>query len=149
LEVNDNFWIGLGGPYDSTEMIINDQPRGWWRNLARLIQGERIIFIWDQQVEGEQADLAKLAELANIQMLSRNHQQFRDLTFVRELSTLNHLSVRESGVSVLAPIARLRNLRSLSLDRTRVRDISPIAGLKNLRGLSLEDVDDITPLVGL
>ncbi|HEY2838367.1 MAG TPA: hypothetical protein VGJ26_04420, partial [Pirellulales bacterium] len=81
LQAN-GFSVELGGPYDSW----GGMDQGWRRNLARRIQGERILRIWS--APPEVSDVLSLDGLTNIQALSLDSTQVSDLTPLAKLTDL-------------------------------------------------------------
>lgn len=137
------------GLYDSLELHNNNQPQGWWRDLTRIVLGERIRKI---RVDGNTMDLTPLAQLTKLSVLEASSTSVRDLTPLAGLSSLRELTIDSSwSLRDLSPLAGLTELERLHLSSPSLRDLSPLAGLTKLEYLLVNSplVNDLAPLAQL
>ncbi len=72
-------------------------------------------------------DIAPLAELTQLKVLSLNGVPISDITPLAELTQLQELDLTATDVADLTPLARLTQLRYLNLSATKVTDLTPLA----------------------
>lgn len=92
-----------------------------------------------------------VGEAKDLQTLTVNDGEVKDLTGLEEFTGLQHLDLADTQTSDLSPIAGLTALETLDLGSTRVTTVRDLAGLTNLRVLNLSDtsVADARPLATL
>ncbi|HEY2839975.1 MAG TPA: hypothetical protein VGJ26_12545 [Pirellulales bacterium] len=137
----------FGGAYDLWE--LQNQPQGWWKDLARRVMGDRLIQAGPPTFDFN--DLTPISASSNLQVLYLHETSVSDLTPLVGQSNLLILLIMSTQVSDLTPLAELKRLQELYLYETPVRELAPLARLKNLRILSFSatQVGDLTPLAGL
>jgi len=139
-----SYEVMLCGPYDTYDPSIYKGRQAWWRNLTRLVLGERILSV-DTPFRPEFKDLTPFGGLKNLRELYI-HTAASDLTPFD-----GALRFESKKVHDLTPLNKLKKLQTLDLHCSSVHDLTPLAGFKNLEELNLFDsqVSDLTPLVGL
>jgi hypothetical protein len=139
----------LGGPYDLWELSLQGKPQAWWRNLARMVLGERIIGVWGLKPESDDPTL--LTGLTSFQILNFQTTKATDLTLLPQLRNLRSLHLSNATLKDLTPLVGLTDLQCLLVNSNQVGDLTPLAGLINLKALVLSHThaSDLTPLIGL
>lgn len=97
------------------------------------------------------ADLAYLADMPNLQLLTLQGAKITDLSPLANLSKLRKLNIDYSDISDLSPISEMTSLVEMDLRYTNVSDLSPLENLVNLQYLWLEGcpITDYSPLVAI
>jgi internalin A len=97
------------------------------------------------------AELALLAALTKLEILTVVDARVSDLAPLAGLSALQTLYVSDTQVTDLAPLAGLSALQNLSVSGTQVTDLAPLAGLSALQNLNVYStkVTDLSALVPL
>ena len=141
------FEVELKGPYDSGFRGGPSQPG--WRNIARQVIGERIVFFRASSHDFE--DLTPLANLSRLQQLGLDDTNVSDLTPLARLRSLREIALSGTKVTDLSPLAGLTELTFLKACYIPVSDVSPLKGLKKMEWVSIRGtkVTDISPLAGL
>jgi Leucine-rich repeat (LRR) protein len=96
-------------------------------------------------------NLAPISDFGELTFLSLADSQVTDLFSVSGLGALRWLNVEGTSVSDLSPVSSLTALIGLYLSRTQVSDLSPVSSLMSLEWLYLDDtqVSDLSPVSGL
>ena len=142
------FEVRFKGPYDSG-FRPGGPPQSGWRNIARQVIGERIVFLQSSSHDFE--DLTPLANLSRLQQLGLDDTNVSDLTPLARLRSLQEIALSRTKVTDLSPLAGLTELTFLKACYIPVSDVSPLKGLKKMEWVSIRGtkVTDISPLAGL
>jgi len=141
--------VRFGGPFDSWNLDDPNLPQVWWRNLARIVLGDRVVEVGGPPREFD--DLKPLVGLGNLRIIQLHNTLIRDIAPLASLKNLREISLTFTQVSDLTPLANLRNLQSLALTGVPATNFAPLAGLRNLRFLLVGSTkfSDVTPLGSL
>jgi hypothetical protein len=155
--------VGVGGPLAR----VNRQPNKLgsrvlgisynvaddtlMRRCAERFFGNRIAVMAFTSYERHLHDLAPLAGLTNLQVISVNGEPIHDIKPLGRLTTLRWLNLGRTQISDFRPLAGLTNLEVLELDNTSIADLAPLVGMKKLHTIGLNDthITDISQLKDL
>lgn len=96
-------------------------------------------------------EIAPLAKLSSLQLLSLENTQIVEIEPLAKLSTLKTINLSGTKVRDIKPLEALFALQSIDLSRTQVRDLEPLLNLTALTALYLSNtpVSDLKPLANL
>ena len=151
-------WLRLTGKATPTSLPPMPSLRGLrlWSDVASvgfLANTPGLRSLWLHGAD-ELTDLAPLASLPHLEMLTLRKSAATDLSPLAHLTHLVYLDINSSEqLTDIGPLAALRGLRHLSLsDCTNVEKLDALAQLTQLRQLDLSGRDresDLSPLAAL
>lgn len=157
LEHEGAFRLTFSDPFDSIDSFWAGESTSWWRKLAALLRGERILIA---NAETRPVDLTQFVRMSNLQELEIWTDHESDLTPLTSIASLKKLTVHayECDLSPLmeckaleelfvnwpllldlTQVSRLTNLRMLYIDGGKIRDLKPLFGMHKLTYLRLDE----------